>query len=283
MKKPLLLAQSVMIQHTLFSLPFALSAILLETKGNVPAAKLGWILLAIIGARNGANALNRLIDHAYDGKNPRTAKRHLPSGLLKRADLIIFATLCIAVLIFSTFRLNALCVSLLPVALVMVFSYSYTKRFTWLCHYFLGLTVAIAPMGALLAITGAFKLPYFFISGAVALWVAGFDIIYATQDIAFDRKEGLHSVPARFGEVAALRIAFASHMVAWLLFAVWGWLYGAGLWFFVGCAVTLILLIVENRLVSPGEHRHVEAASYHLNEIISVLFLCFVLLEVYLP
>lgn len=278
-----MLAQAVMIQHTLFSLPFAGAALLLESKGVIPTQKLLWIFLAILGARNGANALNRLVDHSLDALNPRTEGRHLPSGRLKRIDLWVFAIFCILLLIVSTWMLNWLCVALLPLALGMVFAYSYTKRFTWLCHYFLGATVAIAPMGTLLALNGAFKPSYFIVSAAVSAWVAGFDIIYATQDSEFDREQGLHSIPARFGIRKALVIASFSHLFSFLLLVIWGFFYQAGYWYYFGCLAVGTLLFVENALVAPGKLKHVTTAAYHINEIVSVLFFVFVALEVYLP
>jgi 4-hydroxybenzoate polyprenyltransferase len=281
-QKPVKIAKSVMIQHTLFSLPFAASALLLETSGVLPADKLLWIFLAIIGARNGANALNRLIDHRIDALNPRTATRDLPSGNLKRIDLWIFTIICIALLLVSTWMLNWLCVVLLPVALAMIITYSFTKRFTPLCHYFLGVTVAIAPMGTLLALNGAFKVSYFIIASAVAFWVAGFDIIYATQDIEFDRQHQLHSIPAKFGAKKGLLIAALSHLVAFILLILWGVSYDVSLWYYLGCAVVGLLLFIENALVAPGKLKHVTTAAYHINEIVSVLFFVFVLLEVYL-
>jgi 4-hydroxybenzoate polyprenyltransferase len=271
-----------MIQHTLFSLPFAASALLLETGGILPTEKLLWIFLAIIGARNAANALNRLIDHPLDAKNPRTEGRDLPSGRLKRLDLWLFTLGCLLLFVVSTFMLNLLCVAMLPVALVMVFTYSYTKRFTALCHYFLGATVAIAPMGTLLALNGSFKLSYFVVSAAVATWVAGFDIIYATQDIAFDREQGLHSLPAKFGAKKALGIASLSHLVAFALLVFWGTFYQVGYLYYVGCILVGVLLVFENALVAPAHLKHVTLAAYHINEIVSVLFLVFVALEVYI-
>jgi 4-hydroxybenzoate polyprenyltransferase len=282
-EKPLKIAQAVMIQHTLFSLPFAAAALLLETGGVIPSQKLLWVFLAILGARNGANALNRLIDHHIDAINPRTEGRDLPSGRLKRLDLWLFTVGCLLLLVVSTCMLNVLCVALLPVALAMVVIYSYTKRFTALCHYFLGATVAIAPMGTLLALNGSFKFSYFVVSAAVATWVAGFDIIYATQDIAFDREQGLHSIPAKFGAKKALVIASLSHLVSFSLLVFWGTFYQVGLWYYVGCLSVGVLLFVENALVAPGKLKHVTTAAYHINEIVSVLFFVFVVLEVYLP
>jgi 4-hydroxybenzoate polyprenyltransferase len=282
LRKSLLVARAVMIQHTLFSLPFAGAAILLETKGKPPLMDLVWILLAIFGARNGANALNRLIDHAIDARNPRTKGRELPSGKLERLDLWLFSAFCLALLVFATFQLNLLCVLLLPVALLLILGYSYTKRVTWLCHYLLGVTVAIAPMGSLLAITGRFELRYFVIAAAVALWVAGFDIIYACQDVAFDREEGLFSIPARFGVRKALRLAALNHAGALVLLVLWGRMYGTGMWYGIGSGMVAGLLLVENVLVAPGRLKHITFAAYHLNEIIGGLFFVFVLMEVYL-
>jgi len=281
-RKSIKIAQSVMIQHTLFSLPFAASALLLETSGVLPKDTLLWIFLAILGARNGANALNRLIDHSIDELNPRTKGRHLPSGELKRVDLWVFTIFCLALLIVSTFMLNWLCLVLLPVALAMIIGYSYTKRYTWLCHYVLGITVAIAPMGTLLAINGSFKLSYFIVSAAVALWVAGFDIIYATQDVDFDREQNLHSVPERFGVRGGLSIAAISHLLSLILLIVWGSFYDVGYLYYIGTALVGILLFFENGIVAPGKLTHVTTAAYHINEIVSVLFFLFVMAEVYL-
>ncbi|PKL14565.1 MAG: 4-hydroxybenzoate octaprenyltransferase [Spirochaetae bacterium HGW-Spirochaetae-8] len=282
LRKPLLVAHAVMIQHTLFSLPFAGAAILLETKGKPPLMDLLWIILAIFGARNGANAINRLVDHAIDARNPRTQGRELPTGQLKRLDLWLFSAFCLALLVFATFQLNLLCVLLLPVALLLIVGYSYTKRITWLCHYILGLTVAIAPMGSLLAITGRFELRYFVIAAAVALWVAGFDIIYACQDVGFDREEGLFSIPARFGVRKALRLAALNHVGAAMLLVLWGRLYHTGMWYGIGSGIVVGLLVVENVLVAPKRLKHITFAAYHLNEIIGTLFFVFVLMEVYL-
>ncbi len=275
------ISQAIMIQHTLFSLPFAASALLLETGGKLPYLKVLYIFLAVFGARNGANALNRLVDHHIDAKNERTQNRDLPSGRLTRLDLWVVVVICLILLGVSAYLLNPLCFALLPVALLMIGLYSFTKRFTWLCHYFLGATVAIAPMGTLLALNGYFRLDYFFVYGAVALWVAGFDIIYGCQDIEFDRKEGLFSVPARFGAHKALIIAAFSHTVAWVLLLLWGYSYTAGTWYYIGCALMALLLIIEHSLVAPGKLQHVTTAAYHINEIVGVLFFICTLLEVY--
>ncbi len=276
------ISQAVMIQHTLFSLPFAAAALLFETGGVIPVRKVILIFLALFGARNGANALNRLIDHHIDARNKRTENRDLPSGRLERKDLWVFALFCLLLLAVSAYLLNPLCFALLPVALAMIIIYSYTKRFTYLCHYVLGATVAIAPMGTLLALNGFFRFDYFLIAAAVALWVAGFDIIYACQDIEFDREEGLHSIPSRFGMKNALILAALSHAAAWLLFILWGFSYGVGPLYYTGCAVIALLLVIEHAIVAPGKMKHITKAAYHINEAVGVIFFLFAALEVYI-
>jgi len=272
----------VIVRHTLFSLPFALMAILLETGGKPPLRPLLLIVLAAASARNAANALNRVIDADIDAKNPRTAGRHLPSGRLAKKDLILFAAAMSAVLVVSAALLNWLCVALLPVAAVLIGGYSYTKRFTWLCHYWLGIACAAAPMGAFVALAGRFEFRYFVLAGAVALWVAGFDILYALQDIEFDRGEHLHSVPARFGANGARALSALSHMgtLAGLgmlpLFWDLGWAYGAGVVIAAG------LLMAEHIVARGGTERHARIASYSINEVLPLVVLAATCLDLYL-
>lgn len=276
-----LLGDAVIVRHTLFSLPFALVAILLETGGKPPLKPLLLIVLAAASARNAANALNRVIDADIDAKNPRTAGRHLPTGRLLKKELILFTAAMGAVLVVSATMLNWLCVALLPVAAVLIGGYSYTKRFTWLCHYWLGVACAAAPMGAFIALAGRFELRYFVLAGAVALWVAGFDILYALQDIAFDREERLHSVPARFGANGARAISALSHLgtlagLAMLpLFWDLGWAYGSGVVIAAG------LLIAEHIVVRGGTERHVRIASYSINEVLPLVVLAATALDLY--
>ncbi|HOX92668.1 MAG TPA: UbiA-like polyprenyltransferase, partial [Spirochaetales bacterium] len=187
------IGEAVIIRHTLFSLPFALIAILLETGGKPKLLDVVLILIAAAAARNAANALNRIIDAKIDANNPRTAGRHLPSGKLKAGQLWAFTAIMLALLVSCAWLLDPLCVLLLPLAGVMVFGYSFTKRYTWLCHFWLGLTCAAAPMGALIAVSGRIEFRFFVLAGAVAAWVAGFDIIYARGDLDLDRRQGIHS------------------------------------------------------------------------------------------
>ncbi len=276
------IGDAVIVRHTLFSLPFAVVAILLETDGRPPIGKLILILVAAMAARNAANALNRVVDAEIDARNPRTAGRHLPTGRLSKKALVAFTVAMGAILVAATAMLNWLCVALLPVAALLIGGYSYTKRFTWLCHYWLGVACAAAPMGAFLALSGRFELGYFALAGAVALWVAGFDILYALQDIDFDRSAGLHSVPARFGPGGARLIAALSHLgtvgalAALPLFWKLYWPYLAGV------TVAAAMLAAEHLIARGGTERHIRVASYSINEILPLVVLAATAVDVYL-
>jgi len=276
-----MIGDAVIVRHTLFSLPFAFVAILLETGGRPPLRPLLLIVIAAAAARNAANALNRVVDADIDAKNPRTAGRHLPTGRLSKKELLVFTAVMGVLLVASAAMLNWLCVALLPVAAILIGGYSYTKRFTWLCHYWLGVACAAAPMGAFVALSGRFELGYFALAGAVALWVAGFDILYALQDIDFDRREGIHSVPARFGAPAARAISALSHLgtVAGLailpLFWELSWAYAAGITAAAG------LLVAEHLVVRGGTERHVRIASYSINEVLPLVVLAATAFDIY--
>ncbi len=268
-----MIGDAVMIRHTLFSLPFALSALLLETGGHPPLGKTVWILLAAASARNAANAINRIVDRTIDARNPRTAGRHLPSGRLAVKDLGWFSAAMLAVFVFSTAMLGPLCLALLPVAGILVFGYSYTKRFTWLCHAWLGLTCSAATMGAFIAIAGRFEFRYFVMTGAVAAWVCGFDIIYALQDVGVDRAQKLHSIPARFGPRIARLMAAACHLAAVAGFAAMPFFWeglGAGYW--LALALASALLVAEQVIARGGTGRHIRIAAYSINEIIPIIY-----------
>jgi len=277
-----MIGDAVIIRHTLFSLPFAIVAILLETGGHPPLRQLILIVLAAASARNAANALNRVIDADIDARNPRTSGRHLPTGRLSRRQLLVFAASMGAILVVSAAMLNWLCVALLPVAAVLVGGYSYTKRFTWLCHFWLGIACSAAPMGAFIALGGRFELRYFVLAGAVALWVAGFDMLYALQDIDFDRNAGVHSVPARFGATGARVLSALCHagttggLAALPLFWPLSWAYG------IGVIVAAALLIAEHIVVRGGSERHVRIASYSINEVVPLVMLAATAIDIYL-
>ncbi len=264
----------VMFSHTIFSLSFALISMLLASFGHISVYKVFWILVAFMGARTGANAINRVIDAEFDGKNPRTAIRQLPQGLIKKKEVIIFSSICFLIMIFAAAMLNTLCLLLSPIALFLLIFYSYTKRFTYLCHLILGITSAAAPVGAWLAVTGTISWVPLFMGAANTLWVAGFDIIYGSQDYDFDRANGLHSIPVKFGVKNALHIAAFFHLITLLLLFFVGQLsVELGTIYNIGLAMITILFIIEHRMVSPGNLTNVKIASYSINQLISVIFL----------
>jgi len=264
----------VMFSHTIFSLSFALISMLLASNGLPSPYTIFWILVAFMGARTGANAINRVIDAEIDAKNPRTATRQLPKGLLKKKEVVIFSAICFLVMVIGAAMLNPLCLLLSPIALFMLIIYSYTKRFTWACHLVLGITSAIAPVGAWLAVTGRLSWLPLFMGAANTLWVAGFDIIYGSQDYDFDTKNGINSIPARFGVKNALRIAAFFHGITILLLIIVGLLSPQlRVIYFIGLAVISVLFIAEHRMVSPANLSNVKLASYGINQLISIAFL----------
>lgn len=272
----------VMFSHTLFSLPFALISLVWAAEG-LPEPRIWlWSLLAIVAARNGANAFNRLVDAEYDGLNPRTAHRHLPRHLLRHREVWWFVIVNYGIFIAAAAMLNPLCLILSPVAIVLISSYSYTKRFTWLSHLYLGFVIASAPIGAWFAVTGQFAFTPFILGTVVMLWIAGFDIIYATQDVEFDRKQGLWSIPSVFGVELALLFSRLLHGVMLLLLVSLAVIRGSGWIYAVGLALTLLLLLLEHNLVKPANPRLMKLASYNLNQVISVIILSSALLDYFL-
>ncbi|MEJ8304827.1 UbiA-like polyprenyltransferase [Saccharibacillus sacchari] len=272
----------VMFSHTLFSLPFAIISIVWAA-GGVPSWRvILWSLIALVAARNGANAFNRLADREFDAANPRTAHRHLPQKLLGVREVWIFVVVNYAIFIVAAGMLNTLCLVLSPVAIFLISSYSYTKRFTWLSHLYLGFTIASAPIGAWFAVTGSFAFTPFVLGTIVMLWIGGFDILYGTQDIDFDRKQGLYSIPSAFGLKPALYISRFLHavMVGLLLFLFLfrdlGWLY------LIGIVLAAFLLMLEHGIVKPHNRRLMKIASYNLNQVVSMLILLFTMLDYFL-
>ena len=272
----------VMFSHTLFSLPFALISMFLAADGLPKWQVVFWILVALFSGRNGANALNRYVDFAYDAKNPRTSARHIPSGKVKPKEALWITAFCYIVFVFSAYMINSICFILSPVALILFTLYSYTKRFTWLCHIILGITCAGAPIGAWLAVTGSLTLIPLIIASIVALWVSGFDIIYGTQDIDFDRAVGLFSIPARFGFSGALWIARVLHLGMWCLLLSLFFLTILSYFYLVAVIISGFLLILEHYIVDPNHRVKMNIASYHINQIISVLLLAATIVDIFL-
>ena len=233
----------------------------------------GWVTAAMVGARTCAMAVNRVVDRVVDAENPRTADRHLPRGLLTATDMTLFAAAGALLLLVAALMLNPLCLVLAPLALVFLVGYSYTKFFTWTSHWILGFTDGIAAAGGWIAVRGAFEAPAFLLWFALTVWIAGFDLIYACQDIAFDRAHGLHSVPARFGAHAALVIARLNHAFTAAALAVLGLLMGLGPIYWMGWLAVAGLLVYEHSLVKPHDLARVDLAFFNVNGYIAVIVL----------
>jgi 4-hydroxybenzoate polyprenyltransferase len=263
-----------------FALPFAFVGAILSVGEVPPAATLGWVTLAMVGARSLAMALNRLIDAEIDARNPRTAARELPSGLLSSGQVIAFCAAALVVFLIAVWQLDPVVRWLWPVPVVLFVLYPYTKRFTWLCHLVLGLSTGLAPLGAWLAVTGNADIAPFMLWAVVALWIGGFDIIYATTDVDFDRRERLHSLPVRFGIGPALMVTRIAHLAAVSLLIAVGVHLGLGPLYYLGLAAVAALLGYENSIVHPDDLSRVNVAFFTLNGVISVVFLAGVLADV---
>lgn len=270
----------VMFSHTIFSFSFALVSMILAANGLPKVSTLIWIIVCFMGARTGANAINRVIDAEIDAKNPRTASRQIPKGEVKKKEVIIFTAICFAIMLFGAYKLNFICLLLSPIALFLMIIYSYCKRFTYLCHLVLGVTCACAPVGAWLAITGELTLIPLFMGAANTLWVAGFDIIYGSQDYDFDRANNLHSIPSKFGVKKAIYIAMSFHIITLMCLIIIGILSPElGLIYYMGIGLIAGLFITEYVIVSPTNLTNVNIASYSVNQLVSIVLLIFGLLD----
>ena len=275
----------VLFAHTVFAMPFAIIGFFLAvttTTHEFNWVKLLLMLLCMIFARNAAMAYNRYLDRDIDAQNPRTAVRDIPSGRISSSEALLFTIANSLLFILTTLLINKLCFYLSPIALAVVLGYSYTKRFTPLCHLILGLGLALAPIGAYLVVTGEFAMLPIYFSLAVLCWVSGFDIIYALQDEEFDRQNNLNSIPAWLGKKNALTVSSFLHFLAVVfvslpyLFTDLSWFYLAGVLFFI------LLLVYQHQLVKPDDLSKVDRAFFTTNGIASVVFAVFFLLDAYL-
>lgn len=265
----------IRFSHSVFALPFALASLALAAReGGVAAGQVAWIVVAMVAARSAAMGFNRLADHGLDARNPRTASRELPRGVLSRREVWLFVVVSGAVFVLAAAKLNPLCLALSPVALAIVFGYSYTKRFTALSQVVLGLSLAVAPVGAWLAIRGRFDAAPLALALAVVLWVAGFDTIYACQDAEFDRREGLHSIPARLGVARALLVARALHVGAIAALLALYVLVPLHPLYLAGVAAVAALLAWEHTLVRADDLSQVMRA-FNLNGWVGLLYFAF--------
>jgi 4-hydroxybenzoate polyprenyltransferase len=273
----------IKFEHTVFALPFALIALLVAADGRPSPRTLLWVLVAMVGARSAAMAFNRLADRRLDAANPRTADRHLPRGTVSVAGAAVFTLLSASLLVVAAWRLNPLCLALSPVALLVTLGYSYTKRFTALSHLVLGLGLGIAPVGAWLAVTGAFAPFPLWLSAAVMFWVAGFDTIYACQDVDYDRQAGLHSLAARLGTGRALALSRVFHVLAIAcMAAAFRRAAPLGPFSLAGVVVMTGLLAWEQALVRGGDLRRLNRAFFEINSWVGMVLLAVVLVDLYL-
>ena len=263
----------IKFEHTVFALPFAIMSAFIASGGVPPLPKLGWILVAMVGARSCAMAFNRLADAEIDGENPRTAMRAIPAGLITKAAVWVFTLVSAALLVIAAWRLNPLAFALSPVALAVIMLYSYTKRFTSLSHFWLGLALSISPVGAWIAIKGQFDWTPIVLCSVVLLWTAGFDIIYACQDITFDKKHQLHSIPARIGIRWALWLSSILHVIAVLLLFCIPLLTELGVFYYIGVGIVVCIFIYEHAIVKPNDLSRVNLAFFTLNGTISLVLM----------
>jgi 4-hydroxybenzoate polyprenyltransferase len=262
---------AIKFEHTVFALPFAYIAMVLAAGGWPGWWTLGWVTAAMVGGRTCAMAVNRVVDRVIDARNPRTAGRHLPRGVLSARRMVTVAIGGAALMFVAAAMLNPLCVMLAPLALVFLVGYSYTKYFTWTSHWVLGFTDGIAAAGGWVAVRGAFEAPAFVLWFALTVWIAGFDLIYACQDIEFDRANRLHSVPARFGAAAALRTAQGCHVLTAVALAALGIMQGLGTIYWLGWVAVVLLLAYEHSLVKPDDFSRVDIAFFNVNGYIAVI------------
>jgi 4-hydroxybenzoate polyprenyltransferase len=278
----------VRFSHTVFALPFALASVAIAwPRHPVTGRGLFWILVAMVGARTGAMGFNRLADRKFDALNPRTKNWELPQGKVTLAEAISLTTLASAIFIFAAYEINWICFFLSPLALGIVFFYSLTKRFTWASHLFLGLALAIAPIGAWLAVARPpfeiveLQVPCY-LGLAVVFWLAGFDIIYSLQDREFDRKIGLHSIPVRFGVAGALKLSGLFHFGTVLFLAFVGIAAQMGIFYWLGFLAVALVLVWEHRIVKPTDLSRINKAFFNLNAYVSLGYLLFTVADVLL-
>ena len=271
----------IKFSHSVFALPFALTgALLASLRASVTGHHVLWIVVAMVGARSAAMGFNRLVDRRIDAANPRTRNRELPSGVISVPAVAAFIALSSATLVFASYKLNPLCLALSPVALVIIFLYSFTKRFTWASHAFLGLALSVAPIGAWIAVRGTLDPVVLLLGAAVLAWVAGFDIIYACQDYEFDVQSGLRSIPQRLGLRRALIVARLLHLVAFGLLLALKFLFDLNGLYLAGVLLVGAILVYEHRLVRHDDLSRVNAAFATMNGILSVTYFVFTLGDV---
>jgi 4-hydroxybenzoate polyprenyltransferase len=284
----------IKFSHTLFALPFALIGFFLGIYGThvihegyppgtpVFIVRFFLVLICMVTARSAAMAFNRYLDRHFDARNPRTAIREIPRGLIAPHSALRFVIICCVLFILTCWFINPLCFFLSPIALFVILFYSYTKRFTALCHLVLGIGLSLAPIGAFLAVTGRFEMLPLLFSGAVICWVSGFDIIYAMQDVDFDKSENLYSIPMAFGKIQALQISSILHVLSAIFVIMAGMTGGFGAWYWAGTILFSGMLIYQHMIVKPNDLSRVNLAFMTANGIASVVFALFVITDIFI-
>lgn len=279
LNKAILYLRMIKIEHSVFALPFAFVGMMLASQGLPSLEKIFWIVIAMVTARAAAFGFNRIIDRKIDALNPRTATREIPSGKIKLWEALFFTFICIVIFIFAAWKLNPLCFKLSPIAVFVLFIYSYTKRFTWACHFVLGIALALAPVGAWIAIRGSFDWEIIPLALTVVFWLAGFDTLYALWDVDFDKKFGIYSIPSIFGIEKSIKLARVFHFFAWTFLILTGFIFKLNIFYWLGMFVVAFLFIREHSLVKPHDLSKLDIAFFNMNGYISVAVFLFTALD----
>jgi 4-hydroxybenzoate polyprenyltransferase len=274
-EKIVLYLRMIKFPHSIFALPFAFTGAVIAAGGAPSLKKIIWITVAMVGARSGAMGLNRIIDRKVDQENPRTKNRELPRGMINLSEAVLFTAVSLAIFILAAYMLNPLCLKLSPVALAVLFIYSYTKRFTWITHFVLGLTLSAAPVGAWIAVRGTFDAEIIPMAIAVIFWLAGFDTLYALQDIEFDKSHGLYSIPQRFGIKNALLLARLFHLITFIMLITTGVIFKMGIFYWLGMMIVAVLFIYEHSLIKESDLSRLDMAFFNMNGYISITVFIF--------
>ncbi|MEE8328586.1 MAG: UbiA-like polyprenyltransferase [Thermodesulfovibrionia bacterium] len=273
----------IKFSHSVFALPFAFTGALVASEGIPAPMQIFWITVAMVGGRSGAMGMNRIIDRKIDALNPRTKNRELPMGIIKTRETFLFTAAAFTFLVLAAYKLNPLCLKLSPLILFVLFTYSYTKRFTWLSHIVLGMALSLAPLGAWIAVQGTFDIRILPLCFAVMFWVAGFDILYGLQDIKFDKKYGLYSIPARFGIKASLWVARLFHLITIGLLLSLVSVFNLAWIYLLGVLIAAVLMVYEHSLVRPDDLSKLNMAFFNMNGYISITVFVFTLINYLVP
>ena len=269
----------IKFSHSIFALPFAFTSALIAASGIPEVRQIIWIVVAMVGARSGAMGLNRIVDRKIDSANPRTAGREIPRGAISVFEASLLVIVSFIFFELAAYMLNPLCLKLSPIAIGVLILYSYTKRFTWMSHFVLGLSISAAPLGAWIAVKGTFDVGIVPLVAAVIFWLAGFDVLYALQDIDFDRKYGLYSIPKRFGVRKSIHFSRIFHSMSFILLVANGLIFELGLFYWTGMFVTAGLFLYEHSLIKENDLGKLDIAFFNMNGYISVTIFIFTLMD----